>query len=163
SAMEASQPKNPLGGSGSFKSAMGLIGANPDNFQAVTPTEKLARAAGYGAVSVAAPEFALSKGATLASNLIKAGKGAAVGASSGVGGEVAADAVPEPFKPAARVLGGLAGGVGGAMATEAPAAVRAAGGAVARSVGPITDAGAQRITADRLASSATDLPSARAA
>lgn len=133
--------ENPLGGSESLKRGLGLVGANPDDVKAVTPGEHLARAAGSGAASMLIPglgaEVALTRTAKAGDSFIAAaldmikGTGptsnAAIGAASGVGADVAADAVPEPYKPLASMAGGLAAGVG---AAGTMAAGGAAGGLV---------------------------------
>lgn len=142
---------SPYGGSDFFKKMMGLVGANPDDVKAQTTGEKIGRAAGEGAASMAVPglgaEVLLAKGArsvsagvgatgtdiaaaTLARtnaqsnafgnealNILK-GSGVAgnaiIGATSGVGSEVAQEHAPDALKPTAALLGGVGGGLAGA-------------------------------------------------
>lgn len=158
--MEAPQIKNPIGGSGTFKSAMGVIGANPDDVRpAATRGEKLLEAAGEGAASMLVPglaaEAALARaptvdGAIKAAFDILKGTGpasnVAIGAASGVGGEAAAEAVPEEYAPAAHIVGSLAAGVGAAGAVGAAERAGAAVGRTAsRAIEPAEVAAARRI------------------
>ncbi len=115
-----------VGGSADVKRAFGIVGANPDNVVAATPTESLVRSATEGATMALAPE--LGGAALVGTGLATAGKVApvveklggltagnvAAGAASGVGANAAAALAPDAWKPVAGVVGGLVGGgVGG--------------------------------------------------
>lgn len=131
---------DPVGGSGTFKRAMGLIGANPDD---VTPDgvgQEIARGVGGGLVSAAIPAAGVAglvRGGVMAApaaarTLAVLGdatpQNALLGAASGGAGEAAASQVPDEYKPVA----GLAGGV---LGVGVPLAGIAAGRGLARAAG----------------------------
>lgn len=136
---------DPVGGSGTFRRAMGLVGANPDDVRPDGIGQEIARSAGAGAASavlpggiarglgeagvLAAPTVARIVGAT---GDVTAGN-AALGATSGVAADQAAQHVSEPYKPLAALAGGLAG-VGVPLA-----AVAAARGAAGSTLGGLAD------------------------
>ncbi len=124
-----------VGGSADVKRAFGIVGANPDNVVAATPTESLVRSATEGATMALAPE--LGGAALVGTGLATAGKVApvveklggltagnvAAGAASGVGANAAAALAPDAWKPVAGVAGGLVGGgVGGLTVAGAKSA-----------------------------------------
>ena len=170
--------KNPVGGSASIKSAMGLVGDNPDEIPANTTPEKIARGAGGGVATMLVPETTLAsferagmKVAPRVAEVLKSTFGgadsaasvagnAAIGAASGGAGTAAGEAAPEPYKPIARFAGGLAAGVG---AAGAAGAVRKAADAVGTYAAPLTESWREGIAADTLARSATDPNAAREA
>lgn len=128
---------------------------NPEAVSATSLTDRLARAAGYGATSFVAPEMMYLRGPALAAKVLQLGRAGLTGATSGVGSEMAQEVAPDSWKPVAGLAGGLAGGVGGSLATQVPAAVKAGGRLVERVLGPMTEGGAQRLAARRIATSAT--------
>lgn len=123
--------EKPVGGSDFFRSAFGTIGADPRTVAAVTPSEQVARGAGAGVASMLLPwaeARALPALAGVPGSVQQAlGTGSAaqmarVGAEAGAGGEMAANAVPEPYKPAARIAGSLgAAAIEPGMALALPA------------------------------------------
>lgn len=131
------QARPNLPGSSQWLAGVGeTVGVNdPAKVQATTIPEKLGRAAGAGAAGMIAPEAVLGglnragvvgEGAmnTLgqmfgrSASVGDAAVNAGVGAAAGVGGQMAGQVVPEPWKPLAETVGGMAGaGVGvGAVA-----------------------------------------------
>lgn len=110
--------EKPVGGSDFFRSAFGYMGADPRTVVAGTPTEEAARAAGAGAASMllpwagarALPALAGVPGAVQqALGSGSASQMARMGAEAGAGGQLASDAVPDPWKPVANVAGNLVG------------------------------------------------------
>ncbi|MFG1293759.1 hypothetical protein [Xanthobacter versatilis] len=192
---ELPQARTNLPGSSRWLAGAGeAVGVNdPAKVQAATIPEKLARAAGAGAGGMIAPEAALGalnragvvgEGAmnTLGSIFGRSASvgdvatNAAVGAAAGVGGQMASQVVPEPWKPLAETAGNLVGGAAGAGAIAAgrgaaqlpqawrdfrlsdPAAQEAAAGARLRQAA--TDPAAVRDALDAAAASKTvGLPS----
>jgi hypothetical protein len=163
---------NPIGGSESIKSAMGLIGANPENIPANQPIEQIARGVGAGAAAAVAPEGMLAglgeaglaslypRTAQFFSSMFGGGGGASqaaanagVGALAGGTGEGAAAAVPEPLAPAARMVGALAGGGVGAVAAEAPTLARAGSAAARDYIAPMSGDAQKLALAQRMFSS----------
>ncbi|MFG1341372.1 hypothetical protein [Xanthobacter autotrophicus] len=135
---ELPQARTNLPGSSRWLAGTGeAAGVNdPAKVQAGTIPEKLARAAGTGAGGMIAPEAALGalnragvvgEGAmnTLGSIFGRSASvgdvatNAAVGAAAGVGGQMAGQVVPEPWKPLAETAGNLVGGAAGAGAIAA--------------------------------------------
>lgn len=132
------QARTNLPGSSRWLAGAGeAVGVNdPSKVQAATIPEKLARAAGAGVGGMVAPEAALGalnragvvgEGAmnTLGSIFGRSASvgdvatNAAVGAAAGVGGQMAGQVVPEPWKPLAETAGNLVGGAAGAGAIAA--------------------------------------------
>jgi len=134
---ELPQARPNLPGSSRWLAGVGeAVGVNdPAKVQAGSMGEKLARAAGAGAGGMLAPEAVLGglgragligegamgmlgqvfgRSASVGDAAVNAG----VGAAAGVGGQMAGQVVPEPWKPLAETVGGMAGaGVGvGAVA-----------------------------------------------
>jgi hypothetical protein len=149
--------QNPLGGSESIKSGMGLVGADPRDVVPADSLDAIARGAGAGvagtvlpmgaarAVAGGVPALSL-RGYAPTSNVGKAVLGglsqpglptaAAIGAGAGAGGTVAENLVPDPYKPLANlggqlVAGGLTGGAIAAGRSAVGAATRLAGDYVA--------------------------------
>lgn len=140
-------PPNPVGGSESIKSAMGLIGANPNDVAAVTPGQKLAGDIAQGAASMAVPgigaEALAGRAGSAAGPVLQSMRGAAtqpttalqtlknlagnayVGAAAATGSDAAQSVVPDYLKPYAATLGGLAGGGGAAVFQHALGGLRA--------------------------------------
>lgn len=135
---ELPQARTNLPGSSRWLAGAGeAVGVNdPAKVQATTIPEKLARAAGAGVGGMVAPEAALGalnragvvgEGAmnTLGSIFGRSASvgdvatNAAVGAAAGVGGQMASQVVPEPWKPLAETAGNLVGGAAGAGAIAA--------------------------------------------
>lgn len=129
--------EKPVGGSDFFRSAFGYIGADPRNVTAPTGSEQIARAAGGGAASMllpwagarSLPALAGSAGAVQqALGSGSAAQMARMGAEAGAGGQLASDAVPEPYKPIANLAGSMIGAAIEPMAGLAgSAAIRGAG------------------------------------
>ncbi|MEP9355033.1 hypothetical protein ABLE93_15705 [Xanthobacter sp. KR7-65] len=134
---ELPQARPNLPGSSQWLAGVGeTVGVNdPAKVQAGSMGEKIARAAGAGAGGMLAPEAVLGglnragvvgEGAMNTLGQVfgrsawvgDAAVNAGVGAAAGVGGQMAGQVVPEPWKPLAETVGGMAGaGVGvGAVA-----------------------------------------------
>jgi hypothetical protein len=165
----------PFGGSESIKSAMGLINANPDNVVPQNEAERLVRGATGGAASAALLPFG-GEAAAIAkiispetAAVVRSALGApdamnaTIGAASGAGSTAAADAVPEPYKPLAATIGGVAVG----LPVVAGHAVATAGKAAYDALPALTEAGqnakARATVAKEMQSAATDASSAREA
>src|SRR5574337_1227778 len=165
--------QNPVGGSEWWKSAQGMIGADPRNMAPADETEQLGRAAGSGAASALLP-FGVARGLPAMRGLAgaaqeafgagSAGGQAAIGAGAGAAGQYAENRVPEPLKPLANVAGQLAGGIGVAAAgAGARALVRGAGEIGSNFVAPLTTAGRKRLAGERIAGAASDPAAVRQA
>lgn len=104
--------KNPVGGSESIKHAMGLVSANPEDVQAGTEGERVARGAGRGATAVLFP--AGEAGAAV---------NALAGTVGGAAGEEASEHAAPKWKPLVDLIGNLvgAGGVAGGAAAAGSA------------------------------------------
>lgn len=135
---ELPQARTNLPGSSRWLAGAGeAVGVNdPAKVQATSTEEKLARAAGAGAGGMIAPEAALSalnragvvgEGAMnmmgsifgRSASVGDVATNAAVGAAAGIGGQMAGQVVPEPWKPLAETAGNLVGGLAGAGAIAA--------------------------------------------
>lgn len=138
------------------KAVGGITGTNPEAIPATTPKARIEQGVGAGLTGVL---FPAEGGLTVGSML----RNAVIGGAAGAGASGASEVAPEPLKPAAAVLGGLAAGVAthGAL-TGAGAAADALGGAAQRVTDPIlagvSRAAAERQAATRIANAATDLP-----
>ncbi|MDI4655522.1 hypothetical protein [Xanthobacter autotrophicus] len=135
---ELPQARSNLPGSSRWLAGAGeAAGVNdPAKVQATSTEEKLARAAGAGVGGMIAPEAALGtlnragvvgEGAMnmlgsifgRSASVGDVATNAAVGAAAGVGGQMAGQVVPEPWKPLAETAGNLVGGAVGAGAIAA--------------------------------------------
>lgn len=161
--------QEPFGGSASQKRGMRAIGIDePQN-----TTERVARGMGAGIGAMFAPEAAVAglsrvgamspevarvaREFTGVTDSLEKGAGtAAVGAASGAGAAGAEEMVPEPYKPLAGMVGGLAAGVPAALATEAVPLARTAGRAVGDLAAPLTDQGVNRMAATQVRARATN-------
>lgn len=167
---EAPQIKDPIGGSGTFKKAMGLVGANPDDVRPAESTaEKLLEAGGEGAAGMVVPGLGaeallartIKESETLGNAMLKiiAGTGTrsntAIGAGAGVGGEVAAEIAPDPLKPAARMVGGLVGGGAVALGHAAAEGTVQAGKTAVQALTEPAELRAARIVDERAANPST--------
>lgn len=135
--------QNPIGGTDWWKSAMGVLGADPRNVVAQTQMEKNVRAAGQGVAAAVLPlgparviggmEAAPDIVRAVAAEMGNAGLAAtsSQGAASGYTGQAASDAAPAPLKPLANFAGQV---LGGGAAAGAGAATLAAANTV-RNVG----------------------------
>lgn len=95
---------------------LGHLGFNPEDVQANTLGDRIARSTGLGAVSMLLPGVGEEVGATSmlgrAGNMAKnVAVGGVAGASGEAGSELLPNYVPDKFKPAAKVVGGLLGGL----------------------------------------------------
>jgi hypothetical protein len=162
--------EKPVMGSEWIKSGMGLIHANPDDVQPHNEAERIAGGIGGGAASAVLLPLggeALAAGKVIspaAAATTRAALGApdalnaTIGGASGAGSTIAADAVPEPYKPLAAVGGGL---VGGLPMFAGHAAVEGARGAVNAVTDRLTEEGAKRVVGREMAAAATDQAAAR--
>jgi hypothetical protein len=153
---------DPVGGSGTFKRAMGVIDANPDDVRPANIGQEIARGIGGGIVSAMIPGGVVPglvragaiESATAPAVLEALGgltpKNALLGGTSGGASEAAASAVRDKWKPLAGLAGGLAGvGVPVAAVTGARAATRGALDYAAPAFGkvnPILDASGEAPT-----------------
>jgi hypothetical protein len=127
--------EKPFGGAKSWNELFGLFGANPENVAPANETEALLRSAGRGAASVALPGGVASRlvraaapGVAVAPALSTIAQGAGVGgvaagAAGGVTGTLASQAVPDPYKPVAELVGNVIGGGVAGELTNAAAAI----------------------------------------
>lgn len=153
---------------------------NPENVTATTTEERLARAGGQGAgytvapiaaLGVAARAGAVTPAAEATASRLFGGSGSvgevarntAVGAASGVASEGAMQVTPDEYDPLAGMGGGVVGGTLASLAMGLPGAVRTIGRQVGDYLAPVTDAGRQRLAAERLQGATSDLPAAREA
>jgi len=156
----------PVLGSDWWKSAEGLIGADPRNVVAATPTERMTRAAGQGAATMVLP-WAAARAAPAMGGLVGAaqdmlGSGsaagqAAMGAVSGASGQLAEEAAPEPLKPLANFGGQMLGGTAAALTGAAAKGALDVGGRMAGNFSaPFTESGRERLAGQRILSAAYD-------
>jgi hypothetical protein len=162
--------ENPIGGSESIKRGLGLVNADPDKVQPQNEAERIAGGIGGGAASavllpLGGEALAAGKVITPAANAaLRSAVGApdalnaAIGGASGAGSTVAADAVPEPYKPIAGMVGGL---ITGAPVVAAHAATEGVRGAVNAVTDRLTEEGAKRVVGKEMATAATDQSAAR--
>jgi hypothetical protein len=162
--------EKPFGGSESIKSAMGLIHANPDAVVPQNEAERIAHGVGEGAGSAVLLPLggeALAAGKVIspaAAATTRAALGApdalnaTIGAASGAGSTIAADAVPEPYKPLAATIGGMVGGAP-VVAAHGAATLTKAGVDALRD--RVTEEGAKRLVGKEMAAAATDQVAAR--
>jgi hypothetical protein len=134
---------DPVGGSGTFKRAMGVVGANPDDVHADGLGQQLARSAASGAASALLPGGivrGLGQAGVMAMPTVGRVLGvtgdftagnAGLGAVSGVGSQVAENAAPDEYKPLAGIVGGI---VAPAVPLVGAAGVRAIARPVANAV-----------------------------
>ena len=165
--------QNPVGGSDWWKSAEGLVGANPNNVVPQTDAQQIGRAAGSGAAAMmlpwagarALPALAGVPGALQgAFGAGSAGAQAAMGAAAGAGGQLAENAVPEPYKPIANFAGQMAaGGLPAAAGAAGHILLNGASRAASDFVAPMTAAGRTRLAAQQLQRGATNPAEAAAA
>ncbi len=163
-----------------IKSLMGDIHPvlDPNNTEATTTSERLARGAGEGVGYTVAPQVALGgasraiggKALEAASNFVgkpgsiaTAGRELAAGMGAGVGATGAAELTPDRYDGLAATVGGLGGGIFGAGIAAAPMIGRAAWNASKDFIAPMTEAGRQRLAGQRLAEAATDPAAVRQA
>jgi hypothetical protein len=158
------------GGAKSIKSAMGLIHANPDNVVPQNQEERIFHGVGEGigsavALPLGAEGLIASKVISpAAAPVVRSALGApdalnaTIGAAAGAGSTIAADAVPEPYKPIAATVGGL---VGGAPVVAIHGAAEGARAALEGLRNHVTEEGARRTVAREMAGAATDAARAR--
>jgi len=115
--------------------------------------ERIGRAAGEGAITMAVPGLG-EEG--IAAKALSGLRNAFVGAPSGVGSQGAAEAVPEPYKPYAAIAGGLVGGLAGEGFASIPSLAKAGVRAGADYVAPFTEGGQQRLAGTALRDAATN-------
>lgn len=173
----ANEIQHPFGGSESIKQGIGAIGGdNPDTIEARTPAERVFRAGGEGMgemVTGAGEIGLLHKGlSAVAPRVYSVMEGlfgkpsienAAIGASSGAGGQAAAEVAPEGYKPAAQTAGGLAGGMvplGARVVYEGGKFIVNAGRDMAR---PFTKAGQEGLAGQQIERAASNPYSVRTA
>ncbi|HXP73679.1 MAG TPA: hypothetical protein VN823_05985 [Stellaceae bacterium] len=155
-----------------------VSGFNPEEVPAGDALDRAARAAGAGVGSMVLPAGpagevlaarapAVALGARPAGTVgeatleaLKSGgtpSGIAAGGVGGVTGQVAAEAVPEPYKPLAAVGGQILGGgaaLGGTAGVRA--LTRAPAGAVKDFVAPLIQGGQQRLAGERILGAASE-------
>ena len=158
--------QRPVGGSDWWKSAEGVIGADPRNVVPADASEQSARAAGAGMASMVLPWGAARSLPAVAGipgaiqealGSGSAAKAAAVGLGAGTGGQAAENAVPEPYKPLANMAGQLVGGGLVAIPTAAAQGVASAGADIARNfVKPMTAAGREELAGRKIFNAASD-------
>lgn len=132
------------GYSETMRTAVGLEGTNSPQ----TPAERIASGVGEGAAGAV-----LGGQANLASNAI-------IGGIGGAAGRTAAEMAPEAYKPAAEIVGNLAGGVG---ASAVASGARGGLGVASRLAQPLTKEGQQTLAGRYLQSRSSDPDALKAA
>lgn len=162
----------PFGGSESIKGAMGVINANPDKVVPQNEGERIAHGIGEGvgsAVLLPLGGEAAAAGKVISpatADVVRSAVGtpdalnATIGGAAGAGSTVAADAVPEPYKPLAATVGGL---VAGAPVVAVHGAAEGARAALQGLKNHVTEEGAKRTVGKEMAAAATDPNAAREA
>lgn len=173
-------PDDSFGGSRWIGETLGAIRPelDPENTVATTTEERIARATGEGAGYAVAPVAALglaSRAGAVAPQIeatatrILGGSGSVgevaantvIGAGSGAGAQAAMEATPDAYDPLAGLAGGIAGGGTLALAGGIPGLARTGARALGDYLAPTTQAGRERMAADRLRAGATDVQAAR--
>lgn len=173
-------PDDSFGGSRWIGETLGAIRPefDPENTLATTTEERIARATGEGAGYAVAPMAALglaSRAGAVAPQIeaaatrILGGSGSVgevaantvIGAGSGAGAQAAMEATPDAYDPLAGLAGGIAGGGTLALAGGIPGLARTGARALGDYLAPTTQAGRERMAADRLRAGATDVQAAR--
>lgn len=164
-------PDTNVGGSRWINQQFQGIGVrDPAAVQAGNETDRLMRAAGEGVGMTVLPEMGvaalgpkLASVAPYAEAVFGPGKtvrgmagNAFAGATAGLGAQAGADMAPENLKPLAATIGGVVGGVGGALATGIPRAAGAGAKALGDYIAPLSAKGQQRAAAGRMADSASN-------
>ncbi len=116
------------------------------------PQERIARMGGEGAALMLAPEAMMGRLGEVAN----ATRAATVGLTSGAGGQAAAEAVPDKYKPLASLVGGLGGGIAGEALSSVPGVVKSGVRAAADYAAPLTSAGQERLAGQTLANAASN-------
>jgi len=162
--------EKPVGGSDWWKEKFGYVGANPDNVVAADGLDRVARGTGQGVANMVLP-FGVAKAIpeaataapTVANGLVDALRAgsltgnAAVGAVGGATGKLAAETVPDEWKPTADLVGNLVGGGLAAAAGTGARALASAGADAARGVAaPFTQAGRETLAGQRLRAESSD-------
>jgi hypothetical protein len=169
--------RQPFGGSESIKRGIGAIGGdNPETVEARTPAERIFRAGGEGAgemVTGAGELGLLRKGITAAAPKVYSvmeglfGKptieNTAIGATSGAGGQATSEVVPDQYKPAARMVGGVAGGVSTLGARVVYEGGKFAVNAAKSAAQPFTKSGQEALAGTKIAGAASNPYAVRAA
>lgn len=127
--------------------------------QPQNPQERIARMGGEGAVLMLAPEAAMGRLGSIGN----AARAATVGLTSGAGGQAAAEAVPEKYKPLASLIGGLGGGLAGEAVSAVPGVIGSGARAATDYVAPLTTSGQERLAGQTLRGAATNPDEAIAA
>lgn len=136
-----------FGTQGTIDRGLGAVtGYNPENTPATTPTQQLEQAVGGGVTSALLPVGAEAKGASLLEGGLNVARNAITGAVGGASSQLAADAVPEPLKPAASFIGGIGGAV---VAHSAPNALGAIANAPRPFLAALSDSTAPNAMASR--------------
>lgn len=166
----------PFGGSESIKRGMSAVGVeNPDTVEAHTPAERILRAGGEGAgamVTGAGETALLRKGLTaVAPKAYSVMEGlfgkptvenAAIGATSGAGGQAASEVVPDQYKPAARLVGGVAAGASVLGARVVYEGGKFAVNAARSAAQPFTKSGQEALAGTKIAGAASDVNAVKA-
>jgi hypothetical protein len=164
------------GGSESIKRGIGAIGGdNPDEVEAKTPAERIFRAGGEGAGEMVTGAGALALGrkaiTTVAPKAYSVMEGlfgkptienAAIGATSGAGGQAASEVVPDQYKPAARMVGGVVAGGSVFGARVVYEGGKFAVNAAAHAAQPFTKSGQEALAGTKIAGAASDVNAVKA-
>lgn len=147
---------------------------NPDKVEARTRAERIFRAGGEGVgemVTGAGGLSMLRKGITAAAPKAYSvmeglfGKpsieNAAIGATSGAGGQAASEVVPDAYKPAAKIVGGVAGGASVFGARVIYEGGKFAVNAASHAAMPFTKSGQEALAGSQIANSASDVHAVR--
>lgn len=162
--------QNPIGGTESIESGLGLVGADPRNVGVNDTADRYARAAGAAAAGTVIPGAGMEAMAPRTVGALRTGLNAvgnaAIGTAGGVTGEGAKDLLPpdSPWRPLASMAGNLVGGglVAGGMGLGREA-INFGVNQGRDILAPMTQAGREGIVGNQLAGAATDLPAATAA
>lgn len=127
--------------------------------QPQNPQERIARMGGEGAVLMLAPEAAMGR----LGSISNAARAATVGLTSGAGGQAAAEAVPEKYKPLASLIGGIGGGLAGEAVSAVPGVIGSGARAATDYAAPLTASGQERLAGQTIRGAATNPDEAIAA
>jgi hypothetical protein len=167
---------HPFAGSESIKRGIGAIGGdNPDTVEAQTPTERIFRAGGEGAGEMVTGAGAVALGrkalTTVAPKAYSVMEGlfgkptienAAIGASSGAGGQAASEVAPDDYKTAAKIGGGLVGGMVPLAGRVVYEGGKFAVNAARTAAQPFTKSGQEALAGSKIAGAASDVNAVKA-
>ncbi len=151
--------EDPAGPDNEVKKFLGKIGLNPDDVKAVTPNEYAMRGIGSVAPMVVAPWAMAGQLPSVGAGLAGAGRGALIGAFSGLGQDAGQNLAPPGYEGIGGTLGSIVGGGIGDLGLSVTQGLGRIAKNQISALAPVTKSMQQQQAALRIANRATDLPS----